>query len=115
MSTVGAVGRNDARSRACILCAHHPDILYLPFNNCFTGVCICVCVGIEGVASIGRQGESRGRWGGHLSLWDRDLFMFYSECVRVHKGMNSATYIHVSDNTCCTKMPPMLILNSLSD
>lgn len=68
MSTVGAVGRNDARSRACILCAHHPDILYLPFNNCFTGVCICVCVGIEGVASIGRQGESRGRWGGTCGI-----------------------------------------------
>lgn len=51
MSTVGAVGSSDVRSRACILCAHHPDILYLSFNNCCSEVCICVCV--EGGEHVG--------------------------------------------------------------
>lgn len=57
MSTVGAVGSSDARSRACILCAHHPDILYLSFNNCYREVCICVCCTGAGGEAWGHLGD----------------------------------------------------------
>lgn len=42
MSTVGAVGSSNAHSRACVLCAHHPDILYLSLNNCWSELWVCV-------------------------------------------------------------------------
>lgn len=76
MSTVGAVGSSDARSRACILCAHHPDILYLSFNNCCREVCICACA-VQG-------------WDicvGHMYVWDHHILL------RLSKGAGIGFYL----------------------
>jgi len=99
VSTVVAVGSSDAHSRACILCAHHPDILYLPLNNCCSGVRILW---------VWWGGRRSGR---HLYKWDNFLdhvltwLIFQFFCIYTW-GM-----------TLCKveKMPPMLVLNRPSN
>lgn len=102
MSTVVAVGSSDAHSRACILCAHPPDILYLPLNNCCTEVCICGFCGEE------------GHQGGICSWEIISLIMFYSsEGWRRKKSWTFAEYMHEEWLSLRQKMPPMLVLEGL--
>lgn len=97
MSTVGAVGSSDARSRACILCAHHPDILYLSFNNCCSQVCICVCVCV-----------SRGEVNICVGVWHHLLCMFYSDRAECAGERYEHWCIYAWVIGLCKKMPPML-------